>query len=321
MKVIFLGTPSFAVPTLQKLINSKHEVVAVVTQPDKESGRGGKVVFNPVKVFAVKNSIPVFQFKKIRVDGVETLKIIDADVIVTCAYGQILSKEILEMKKYGVLNVHGSLLPKYRGASPIQCAIINGEEKTGVTILKSDVGIDDGKMLLSESVDIKKYETSEELFERLSIIGAELLIDALQKIEDGTAKFIEQDHSKATFCKMFKSDFGKLDFNNTAKDIVNLIHGLNPSPIAFFKLNNKLIKVYRAEILEDEDIKKWNFKPLKEYKNGEIVESKSKIGLIIKCEDGFVGLTELQAENSRKMCVKDFLNGRAIEKGLVITNE
>ena len=250
MKVIFLGTPDFAVPTLEALIKH-HEVVAVVTQPDKPHGRSKKLVPSPVKVFAEKNNIKVLQYEKIKLQGAEELKSFNADVMVTCAYGQILSQEILDITPVGVLNVHGSILPKYRGAAPIQWAIINGETETGITILRSEVGLDDGDILLIEKTKIRENETSEELFNRLSVLGAETIIKALEMVKTGAAIFTPQNHEIATRCKMLKPEMGKLNFNDTAKNIVNKIHGLNPWPLARVNINGTNFKLYKAHLVDD----------------------------------------------------------------------
>ncbi len=319
MKVIFMGTPEFAVPSLQALINSNHEIVAVVTQPDKEVGRNKKIQFSPIKQVALDNNLTLFQFNKIKNEGIDIINKLDADIIVTCAYGQILNEDILFAKKFGVINVHGSLLPKYRGASPIQSAIINGEKITGVTILKSDIGIDDGNMILKKELEIKENETYGELSIRLANLGAEALLEALNLIENGQAIYTPQDSGLATHCKMFKSGFGRLNFNNSARDIVNLIHGVNPSPIAYMIINDSRYKVYNAHILDNEEVLKLNL--ITEYTNGEVVLAKSKQGLIIKASDGFVAIDKIQAENGKILPVKDFLNGSKINVGDVAINE
>ncbi len=316
MKIIFLGTPDFAIPSLEA-INKKHEIVGVVTQPDKPTGRSGKLMPGPVKQKAIELGLKVFQFEKIRRDGVEPLKELNADIMVTCAYGQILSKEVLELTPNGVFNVHGSLLPKYRGASPIQWSIINGEKVTGITILKSDVGIDDGPIVLQKELEIKDDETAGELFERLSYLGADCIIEALEQIENKTVKFVKQDHEKATVCRMFKSDFGSLNFNNNASDLVNLVRGLNPSPIAYFKLEENTYKVYKAKGFDKNYLDSCgvNFDSLK---NGEIAVSKAKIGLLIKCADGYLSILEIQAPNSKRMDIKSFLNGKKLDTGKIV---
>ena len=315
MKIVFFGTPDFAIPTLQSLIDSKHTVLAVVTQPDKPVGRNGKVVFSPVKTLALKHNIPVLQYEKIRRDGVEELKSLNADVFVTAAYGQILSKDILEASKFGVFNVHGSLLPKYRGAAPIQWAIINGEKTTGITILKSDVGMDDGNIILSKSVDIKDGETAGELFNRLKVIGAECLMEALTQLENGTITYTPQNHSEATTCKMLKKELCKIDFNKTTNEIINLILGLNPWPVAEIYFKEGRFKVYKAQNA-NEKINSFNINP--NAKNGEVVVASPKQGLIIKCDNGFVELTSIQAENGKIMDAKSLLNGKKIEVGQVV---
>lgn len=315
MKIVFFGTPDFAIPTLQSLIDSKHEVLAVVTQPDKPVGRNGKVVFSPVKTLALKHNIPVLQYEKIRRDGVEELKSLNADVFVTAAYGQILSKDILEASKFGVFNVHGSLLPKYRGAAPIQWAIINGEKTTGITILKSDVGMDDGNIILSKSVDIKDGETAGELFDRLKVVGAECLMEALDQLENGTITYTPQNHSEATTCKMLKKELCKIDFNKTTNEIINLILGLNPWPVAEIYFKEGRFKVYKAQNA-NEKINSFNINP--NAKNGEVVVASPKQGLIIKCDNGFVELTSIQAENGKIMDAKSLLNGKKIEVGQVV---
>jgi len=319
MKVIFLGTPDFAVPTLKNLIKH-HEVLAVVTQPDKPVGRSGKLMPSPVKIEALNHGIQVFQFEKIKRDGVEPLKALNADIMVTCAYGQILNEEILNLTPYGVFNVHGSLLPKYRGASPIQWAVINGEKETGITILKSGIGIDDGPMVYSKSLEILEDETAGELFDRLSILGAECIIEALKRIESGNFELIPQNEDKATHCKMFKADFGKLDFSRSAEELVNFIRGLNPSPVAYFILNGARYKIFKAKVAPKDFLDNFGVH-FKELKNGEIALARVKQGLFIKVNDGYLSVLEIQAENSKKMDIKSFLNGKKLEERIIIDNE
>lgn len=319
MKIIFLGTPDFAVPTLKNLI-AHHEVVGVVTQPDKPVGRSGKLMPSPVKIEALKNDIPVFQFNKIRREGEEPLKALNADIMVTCAYGQILDEKILNLTPNGVYNVHGSLLPKYRGASPIQWSIINGEKETGITILKSGIGIDDGPTIYAKALEIGEEETAGELFERLSILGAECIIEALKLIESGNFELIPQDESKATHCKMFKADFGKLDFSKTAYELVNFVRGLNPSPIAYFKLNGARFKVFKAKAVDKEFLNTFGVK-FEDLQIGEIALARVKQGLFIKANDGYLSILEIQAENSKKMDIKSFLNGKKIEERILVDNE
>jgi methionyl-tRNA formyltransferase len=319
MNIVFFGTPQFAIPTLQALVNSHHNVVAVVTQPEKQAGRGKKTKPSEVEIFATKHNIPVFKFKKIRVTGIETLKSLQADIFVTCAYGQILSAEILNMKRYGVINVHGSLLPKYRGSSPMQWSIINGEKTTGITILKSDVGIDDGFIILKREIPVPEGTTSKELFDSLSHLGAQSLLEALTLIETGHATYTEQDHSQATVCKMLTKEMATLNFNQqNAKEIVQLINGLNVWPVCEITLNQNALKLYKALLVTEEKLKNVNLQPLSHYKNGEVVVSSPKQGLIIKAQDGFIEIVELQAPNAKIMPAKSYLNGKKIELGSVV---
>ena len=312
MKIVFFGTPDFSIPTLQKLIDSHHEVIGVVTQPDRPVGRNGRIVFSPVKQLALKYNIPVYQYEKIRRDGVEELVGLKADLFVTAAYGQILSKEILDASTYGVFNVHGSLLPKYRGAAPIQWAVINGEKTTGITILRSDVGMDDGDIILKHEVDIMPEETAGELFDRLAVIGADCLMEALQQLEDGTITYTPQDHSLATVCKMLKKENCTLNFDNSAYLVKQFILGLNPWPVAEMKLEEGRFKVYKAIVYNNNDLLVDN------YKTGEVVLASPKSGLVIKANDGFVEITEIQAENGKVMNAKSLLNGKHIRVGQIV---
>lgn len=312
MKIVFFGTPDFSIPTLQKLIDSHHEVIGVVTQPDRPVGRNGRIVYSPVKQLALKYNIPVYQYEKIRRDGVEELVGLKADLFVTAAYGQILSKEILDASTYGVFNVHGSLLPKYRGAAPIQWAVINGEKTTGITILRSDVGMDDGDIILKHEVDIMPDETAGELFDRLAVIGADCLMEALQQLEDGTITYTPQDHSLATVCKMLKKENCTLNFDNSAYLVKQFILGLNPWPVAEMKLEEGRFKVYKAIVYNNNDLLVDN------YKTGEVVLASPKSGLVIKANDGFVEITEIQAENGKVMNAKSLLNGKHIRVGQIV---
>ena len=309
MKVIFFGTPEYAVPSLKSIISSKHEVVAVVSQPDKPRGRSNKIVPTPVKAVALENNIPVFQFEKIKNEDVSELLSIDADIIVTCAYGQILDEKTLYAKKHGVINLHGSLLPKYRGASPIQWALINGEKVTGVTVLKSEMGLDDGDILMSKSIEIADDDNAITLFDKLSILSGEIVIEALDLIENGKETYTPQDASKATICKMLKPEMGELDFNNCAETVVGLIKGLAMWPNAHITIDGVYFKLYNAKVYDKEIAG--------EYKNGEVVVASNKQGLIIKCGEGFVEIVELLPINSKKMTAKSYLNGKQITVGSI----
>lgn len=307
MKVIFFGTPAFAVPSLDT-IAKHHEVVAVVTQLDKPVGRNKQPVFSPVKQYAVEHGIKVLQYEKVRRDGVDDLKALNADIMVSCAYGQIFSKEILDITPNGMYNIHGSILPKYRGSAPIQWSIINGEKYAGITILKTDVGLDDGDMLLKKAVEIKPYETSEELFERLSVVGAECIEKALSIIETGDFTLIPQDQNQATKCTMLNPEMSKLNFNLPAIQVCNMIHGINPWPVAKVQIEGKNFKVFRAVVSDNE------------YSGqaGEVVVANNKQGLIIKCGVGAVEFTEIQPDNGKRMTAKSYLNGKKIDLGVIV---
>lgn len=302
MKIIFLGTPDFSASVLDALINSKHEVVGVVTQPDKPSGRGQKLIATPVKVLAEKHNIPVYQFTRISKEC-DVLKPLNADLMVTAAYGQILRQNVLDLTPKGVYNVHASLLPKYRGSSPIQWAIINGEKTTGVTIMKTDIGVDTGDMVLSKSIKIGEDETAGELFDRLSVLGCEVLLEALDLIEKGKESYTKQDHDNASHYPMLNKDSGLIDFSKTADEIVNLCRGLNPWPVAFVNLDEvNRLKVYKASKMSV-DIK---------YPAGQVIFADDKKGLVVACSDGAVSLDVIQSAGTKAMNAKDYLRGRKL---------
>lgn len=311
MKIIFFGTPEYAVPSLKALINSRHQVVAVVSQPDKAKGRSNKIVPTPTKMVAIENNIPVFQYEKIRKEDISELLSIEADVMVSCAYGQILGSNILDSTKYGVINLHGSILPKYRGSSPVQWALIEGETETGVTVLRSDIGMDDGQTLMHKTIAIDEWDNAITLFDKLSLLSAEMILPALDLIESGEGVFTEQDHDSATKCTMLKPEMGDLDFNLTAKEIVGLIKGLAMWPNAHITIGDVYFKLYNASIYTGE-------LDLNDYQNGEVVIANNKQGLVIKCSDGFVEITELLPINSKKMTAKSYLNGKSIEIGSIV---
>ena len=304
MKVIFLGTPDFSVPTLKAIINSRHQLLAVVTQPDKPSGRGEKMTCSPIKQVALENNIKVLQYDKIRLQGVDDLKNLAPDIMVTCAFGQILSQEIIDIAPHGIINVHASLLPKYRGAAPIQWSILNGDKETGVTIMQTEAGIDTGDIISVEKTLIAPEETAGELFDRLSYIGAELLVKTLDDIEQGTATFTPQNHSSATHVKMLKKSDGMLDFGNNCETLVNFVRGMNPWPCAFTFLNGKMLKVYKAEKVGNIDISKFT--------DGQVIFADNKKGLVVKCKDGALRLCIIQLEGKRRMNDTDFVIGQRI---------
>lgn len=305
MKVVFMGTSDFSVPTLEELIKAGHDVAAVVTQPDKPKGRGKAVIFTAVKEKALEYGIPVLQPVKVKEESfVNTLKEIAPDVIVVVAFGQILPKTVIDLPTYGCINVHASLLPKYRGAAPIQWAVINGEKESGVTTMYMDVGIDTGDMLLQAVTSIDEKETGGSLQNKLSFIGGTLLIETLMQLEAGTAVRIKQDDSKSNYVKMLDKEMGRIDFNQSAEKIEHLIRGLNPWPSAFTKLQDKTLKIWDAEVLEEE------------YKgnNGDIVEI-TKNAVVIKTGKGAIAIKELQLEGKRRMTAGAFLLGYTIQKG------
>lgn len=313
MKIIFMGTPHYAEVVLEKLINSRHQVVAVVCNPDKPVGRKQVLTPPPTKVLAQKHNIPVYQFKKIRLDGVETLKKIDADIMITAAYGQILSQEILDITKFGVYNVHGSVLPKYRGSSPIQWSLINGEKKLGVTILKTLAGLDNGPILLTQEYDILPQDTVESLMHTLSSMGGDLLLKGLDMLESENYNLIPQNEAEMTYYPMLKKEMSPIDFNKTAQQVCNFVRGMAEWPVATVNLQGNITKVYRAEVI--------NYLPEKSYNNGDVVCASNKLGLVVKTADGFVRLAEIQPQNSKRMKDTDYLNGRKLEVGINIKDK
>ena len=310
MKVIFLGTPEFGVPALEK-ISKYHNVLACVCQPDKIGSRN-KIEFCAVKKFALEHDIPVFQFEKISRDGVETLKRLAPDIIVTAAYGQILSQEVIDIAPFGIINIHGSLLPALRGAAPIQYAVWQGLTETGITILKTVKKVDAGAILLQKKLEILPFETNGELFERMSLLGADAVVEALSQIENGTAKFVEQDESKATFCSKITAEQEHIDWNSSARELTNLVRALNPSPSAWTTIDGKRLKIYKVRPFDkqvDRDIDK-----VESYAPGQVCFV-SKKSLAVKCLDGVVFVCELQKENAKKMDISSFLCGNKISLG------
>ena len=306
MKIIYFGTPDFAVKPLEKLIEN-FEVVAVVTQPDRPVGRSNKPVPCAVKQCAMNHNIPVLQYEKIRLEGVEDLKVLNADMMVSCAYGQIFSKEILDITPLGMYNIHGSILPKYRGSAPIQWSIINGEEYCGITILKTDVGMDDGDILLTRPVKIEENETSGELFDRLSVVGADVIIEAIHLLETGNYTLTPQNHEEATKCKMLTPEMSTLDFSRPAQEVVNMIHGINPWPVAKVEIAGNMFKVFRAKVRKDFS---GNI--------GEVLVASNKSGLIVACGEYAVEFVEIQPSNGKKMPAKSYLNGKVIPVGEIV---
>ncbi|MBQ1193507.1 MAG: methionyl-tRNA formyltransferase [Lachnospiraceae bacterium] len=307
MKIVFMGTPDFASGVLEAIIAAGHEIVLVVTQEDKPKGRGKEISYTPVKETAIKHGLTVFQPHRIRnSEAVLELKKCEADIFVVVAYGQILSKEILDMPKYGCVNVHASLLPKYRGAAPIQWAVIDGEKYTGITTMKMDEGIDTGDIIETATYELKSDETGGSLFDNLMEIGGKLMVSTLDKLEKGTATFTKQDDSKSTYAKMLNKQLGRLDFSMDAEALERLIRGLNPWPSAYTTFGGKTLKIWRAEVLNGDF----------EGEYGEIVKV-SKDELIVKTGKGALSILELQLEGKKRMDIKDFLSGNKPEEGTI----
>lgn len=373
MKIVFMGTPDFARESLEALYNTKNKIELVVTNPDRKKGRGMKVIESPVKEFAKEHGIDISQPEKVRnnEEFINQLKEIEPDLLVVVAYGKILPKEVLDIPKYGAINVHGSLLPKYRGAAPIQWAIINGEKETGVTTMFMDVGMDTGDIILKEKVSISDNETTGELWQRLSKIGGELLVRTVEKIEEvaknvtenikkSSIEHIEENKDNAnkttlksdlksseinekakgkneqdvikelikqelhvekqgndyTLAPMLEKEISKIDWNKDARTLKNLIRGLDPIMGTYTFYNGKKIKIWKADVANDSDcnenIELNNFK---DYENGEIIIADKKKGLYVRTGNNTIlSILELQAENSKRMNVKDFLNGNDIKE-------
>ncbi len=310
MRIVFMGTPEFAVETLEKIIENGYEVVAVVTQPDKPKGRDKKLSPPPVKECALKHNLTVLQPQRARDEAfVQELKRYNPDVIVVVAFGQILPESILHMTKYGCINVHASLLPQYRGASPIQWAVIDGCKKTGVTTMLMDEGIDTGDILMVREYELARKETGGSLFDKLSLLGAELLIETLKGMETGSIKPIKQDNEKSSYVKMLTKAMGHIDFAKNANEIERLIRGLNPWPSAFTYMNKKMLKIWDADVSEDIEVPQNS--PV-----GTAFVSKEKMYVI--CGSGFLELKEVQLEGKKRMCIEDFLRGNRIENGMVL---
>lgn len=306
MKVVFMGTPDFAVETLKAIIEAGHEVAAVVTQPDKPKGRGKELAMPPVKELAVERGLTVYQPLKARDESfISLMKEIAPDVIVVVAFGQILPQAFLEIPKYGCVNVHASLLPEYRGASPIQWAVIDGKEESGVTTMLMDEGVDTGDMLLQCRRKLDAKETGGSLFDKLSIDGAKLLVDTLKGLEEGTIKRVPQDSQKATHTKKLEKTLGELDFHQPAKRLECLIRGLNPWPSAYTHFHGKTLKIWNADVIEGE---------FAEYEPGQIVQV-NKQEFVIKCGENALAVRELQLEGKKRMDTAAFLLGTKVEVG------
>lgn len=299
-KIAFFGTPEFALPCLDAIVSAGYDVCAVFTQPDRPKGRGHKLAPPPVKARAVELGIPVFQHQKISAEGVDDLKSAAPDLMVTVAYGQILSREVLAIPPLGCINVHASLLPKLRGAAPIEWAIINGEKTTGVTTMYTVYELDAGDMLEKTEVEILPDETGGQLRDRLSKIGAETLIRTLDKLTDGTLQRTPQDESQATICKTFPRGFGKVDFGADTESIINLVRGLNPAPAAYAMWGDKKVKLFEVKRAESFGA---SIVP------GEVILADAKKGLFVNAGDGAIEITRLQMPGGKQMSARDYLRG------------
>ena len=305
LKIVFMGTPDFAAVSLKKLVDSKYNVVGCFTNPDKPSGRGMKLTMSDVKKYAIENNIPVFQPLKLRrnEEVINILNELNPDIIVVVAYGKILPKEILELPRLGCVNVHGSLLPNYRGAAPMQWSLINGEKITGITTMYMNEGMDTGDMLLKEEVIIEEEDNFETLHDKMKVVGANLLIKTLEKIEDGTIEAIKQPE-EGTIAPMIDKSMTKIDFNKKAREIFNFVRGLSPFPGTYMELEDgRKYKVYNVNYENQENLN---------YTNGQIVEVNKK-ELKIKCNDGYISILEIQPPNSKKMNISSFLAGNCLE--------
>lgn len=312
MKVVFMGTPDFAVDALQAIIEAGHEVTAVVTQPDKPKGRGKEMQATPVKTCALEHHIPVFQPVKVKEpEAVETLRSYEADIFVVVAFGQILSEEILQMPKYGCVNIHASLLPKYRGAGPIQWAIIDGEKETGITIQQMDKGVDTGDILFQSVVPIDAKETGESLFEKLAKAGAALIVEALPKIEAGEVTPRKQDESQASHAKMLQKSMSRIDWNRKAAELDCLIRGMISWPGASSGYHGKTLKIWQQEPVAKDQL------PTEALAGAEpgTVIAVEKDAIYVQTGEGALKLTEVQLEGKKRMAVKDFLLGYPVQPG------
>jgi methionyl-tRNA formyltransferase len=301
MKIAFLGTSDFSLTVLQSLLQSKHQVVCVVTNVDKVSGRGHKVVSPIVKTFAIQNNIPVLQYNKVSLEGYDQIKSYNPDVLVTASFGQILKQNILDLAPYGVINVHSSLLPKYRGASPINYAILNGEKVTGITVMKTDVGIDTGDMIYKKEISIGEEETAGELFSRLSVLGAECIEKVVLDLLKGELPLEKQDENKATYTKIIKKELAKIDSNKSAEEIVNQIRAFNPSPVAYAYLNDEPFKIYKAKATNESG------------EAGKVIVSDKR--LVIACIKGAIELLKVQKCGGKTLEIKDFILGNKLPLG------
>lgn len=317
MKIVFMGTPDFAVETLRGIAKAGHEILGVVTQPDKPKGRGKALQPTPVKAAAKGLGLPVYQPENVKDPKfVEMLKGLNPDVIVVVAFGQLVSKEILEIPPYGCLNVHASLLPSYRGAAPIQWAVIRGEKESGVTIMRMDEGLDTGDMLAKKTVRLETGETGGSLFDRLSVLGAGLLVETLEKAAAGTVTAVPQSAESPTpYASMIKKSMGCIEWEQKAGQIERLTRGLDPWPSAFTRLNGKTLKIFKSCVCDPPDMGCLDGEDIRP---GQVLET-DKAGIYVKCGQGCLRIEELQLEGKKRMAAADFLRGCQITEGTVLS--
>ena len=323
LNILFMGTPDFAQESLKCLVEEKYNIIGVVTNPDRPKGRGMKMIASPVKEYAIEKGLEVYQPEKVKknTEFIEKIRSLNPDVICVVAYGKILPKEILDIPKYGCINVHASILPKYRGAAPIQWAVLNGDKVTGVTTMYMDVGMDTGDTILAEETNIGEDETTGELWDRLSKIGGNLLVKTLKQIEEGTAPRKKQAED-FTMAPMLNKEMSKIDWENkTAGEIHNLVRGLNPIMGAYTFLNDKKIKIWKTKVRTENELlelfpelKEYLFK-VKDLMPGTIMFASDKKGLFVKANEGIIEIKEIQGENAKRMPVGDFLRGNEIMAG------
>lgn len=325
LNIIFMGTPDFARESLKAIYEAGHNILAVVTNPDKPKGRGMKLIPSPVKEFAIEKNLKIYQPLKVRnnEDFIGEIKSLNPDVICVVAYGRILPKELLDIPKMGCINVHGSLLPKYRGAAPIQWSVLNGDKETGITTMYMDVGMDTGDMILKEKVKIGEDETTGELWDKLSKVGAKLLVETLEKIERGIAPR-EKQGEDFTLAPMLSKDMAKINWEEmNAEKIKNLVRGLNPIMGAYSELEGKKVKFWKVNVVNLKDLSQ-KFPELKEYEYrmnglapGTVLFADEKNGLYINAIDGIIKVLEIQGENAKKMLINDYLRGNKIQAGTI----
>lgn len=317
MNIVFMGTPDFAVESLSKIYDSGHNVLAVVSQPDKTSGRGMKLTMPAVKEYAISKNIKVLQPEKVKgnEEFISELKKLNPDVIVVVAYGKLLPKEILEMPKYGCINVHGSLLPAYRGSAPIQWAIINGETTTGITTMYMNEGMDTGDMILKREIEISHEDTYGTLYDKLKKLGGKAIVETLEKIADGIIPR-EKQSDNCSYAPMIEKSLGNIDWDKSAASIRNLIRGLNPMPGAYTKLDDSIMKIWKAEVLNLQSFSE-KYGELNFAIPGTVLIANSKDGLFVSTGEGVLKIEELQMTNSKRMLAVDYLRGHEIKEGSI----